>query len=74
MENSDSICAGVREWFLKEIEEKDEICVLRGLTVAHKYYSPEHMKTIFKIVVSSKFQCDGKRYSLYFLFLIIFKN
>ena len=66
MENSDSICAGVREWFLKEIEETDEICVLRGLTVAHKYYSPEHMKTIFKIVVSSKFQCDGKRYSLYF--------
>jgi hypothetical protein len=59
MSRSLTVCMGVRPgWFGKEIENND-ICIIRGLTVAHKYYDPEYMKYSFNDVVSGHFECNG---------------
>ena len=61
MGNSVSICMGLRNWFKTEIEINKDVCLMRGLTLSHKFYDPEEMKRSFQSVVSGNFVCGERR-------------
>ncbi|CAG5102781.1 Oidioi.mRNA.OKI2018_I69.chr1.g463.t1.cds [Oikopleura dioica] len=56
MARSEAICLGV----MNNIPI-DDTCSIRGLTVAHKVYDSEIMRSAFANIVSKKFKCDEQR-------------
>lgn len=62
MGNSVSICMGLRNWFKTEIEINKDVCIMRGLTLSHKFYDPEEMRRSFQSVVSGNFVCGERSF------------
>lgn len=53
MSSSMSICMP----FKTETEDKNDICLIRGLTLAHKYNDPKEIERSFHSLVSGDFSC-----------------
>lgn len=59
MRGSDNICCGII-WTFDAVEQND-LCKLRGLTVAHKYTDYKKLEWTYHDLVSGNFQCDTKK-------------